>query len=151
MGGYLWRNDKARFNQTYERVLTLFPRLQERRQQLAGTLSGGEQQMVAIGRAMMTGPELLILDEPSLGLAPLMVKEVFDFLGRLHGQEDLTILLVEQVASVALKLCERAYVLENGRVSLTGSSRELANNRRIRELYLGVGATETQMVEDSTR
>ena len=151
MGGYLWRNDKARFNRTYERVLTLFPRLQERRQQLAGTLSGGEQQMVAIGRAMMTGPELLILDEPSLGLAPLMVKEVFDFLGRLHGQEDLTILLVEQVASVALKLCERAYVLENGRVSLTGSSRELANNRRIRELYLGVGATETQMVEDSTR
>ncbi len=141
MGGYLWRNDKKHFDSTYERVLNLFPRLAERKHQLAGTLSGGEQQMVAIGRAMMTGPSLLILDEPSLGLAPLMVKEVFNYLEQLHREEGLTILLVEQVASVALKLTDRGYVLENGRLALSGSSEELRNNPRIRELYLGVGAT----------
>lgn len=139
MGGYLWRNDKPKFNRVFERVLNLFPRMAERRQQLAGTLSGGEQQMLAIGRAMMTCPSLLILDEPSLGLAPLMVKEVFNYLEQLHREEGLTILLVEQVASVALKLSDRGYVLENGRIALSGTSEELKSNPRIRELYLGVG------------
>ncbi len=148
MGGYLFRNDKKIFNSTYDRVLKLFPRLVERKEQLAGTLSGGEQQMLAIGRAMMTRPELLILDEPSLGLAPLMVKEVFDYLAKLHREEGLTILLVEQVAAVALKLCERGYVLENGRVGLSGTSSDLMNNPRIRELYLGVGATDIALVEE---
>jgi len=139
MGGYLWRNDKKKFEAVYQNVLELFPRLNERKQQMAGTLSGGEQQMVAIGRAMMTRPALLILDEPSLGLAPLMVKEVFEYLTKLHREEGLTILLVEQVASVALKLAQRGYVLENGRLALSGSSESLQNNPRIRELYLGVG------------
>jgi branched-chain amino acid transport system ATP-binding protein len=141
MGGYLWRNDKKRFEQLYNRILELFPRLNERKNQLAGTLSGGEQQMLAIGRAMMSDPALLILDEPSLGLAPLMVKEVFSYLERLHREAGLTILLVEQVAAVALKLCDRGYVLENGRLALSGNSAELKDNPRIRELYLGVGAT----------
>ena len=139
MGGYLWRNDKKKFEAVYQNVLELFPRLNERKQQMAGTLSGGEQQMVAIGRAMMTRPALLILDEPSLGLAPLMVKEVFEYLTKLHREEGLTILLVEQVASVALKLAHRGYVLENGRLALSGSSESLQNNPRIRELYLGIG------------
>lgn len=141
MGGYLWRYDKKRFDSVYARVLKLFPRLNERKNQLAGTLSGGEQQMVAIGRAMMTCPSLLILDEPSLGLAPLMVKEVFNYLELLHREEGLTVLLVEQVAAVALKLSDRGYVLENGRVALSGTSEELKRNPKIRELYLGVGAT----------
>ena len=149
MGGYLWRKDKTRFDSVFERVMRLFPRLKERRTQMAGTLSGGEQQMLAIGRAMMTCPDLLILDEPSLGLSPLMVKEVFSFLGQLHQQEGLTILLVEQMAAVALKLCQRAYVLENGRLSLSGSSAELQRNPRVRELYLGVGKAETALAEES--
>ncbi len=140
MGGYLFRRDKKTFQETIERVLSLFPRLQERRDQLAGTLSGGEQQMLAIGRAMMTRPRLLILDEPSLGLAPVIVREVFGFLGRLHRQEGLTILLVEQVASVALKLADRGYVLERGRVALSGTCAELRQNPQVKELYLGVGA-----------
>ncbi len=141
MGGYLWRNDKKKYNSVFDKVLSLFPRLAERRNQLAGTLSGGEQQMVAIGRAMMTCPSLLILDEPSLGLAPLMVKEVFNYLQKLHQEEGLTVLLVEQVASVALKLSDRGYVLENGRLALSGTSAELSTNPRIRELYLGVGSS----------
>lgn len=140
MGGYLLRSHKKEFEAEIERVLSLFPRLRERSGQLAGTLSGGEQQMLAIGRAMMLRPKLLILDEPSLGLAPVIVREVFEFLGRLHRQEGLTILLVEQVASVALKLADRGYVLERGRMALTGTCAELRQNPQVKELYLGVGA-----------
>ncbi len=139
MGGYLLRGNKKVFNEEIERVLSLFPRLRERGGQLAGTLSGGEQQMLAIGRAMMTRPRLLILDEPSLGLAPVIVREVYDFLGQLHKKQGLTILLVEQVASVALKLADRGYVLERGRIALEGTCAELKQNPQVKELYLGVG------------
>ncbi len=139
MGGYLFKGDKKVFNEEIERVLSLFPRLRERSGQLAGTLSGGEQQMLAIGRAMMTRPRLLILDEPSLGLAPVIVREVYDFLGRLHRQKGLTILLVEQVASVALRLADRGYVLERGRIALSGTCDDLKQNPQVKELYLGVG------------
>jgi branched-chain amino acid transport system ATP-binding protein len=119
-----------------ETVYDMFPRLRERVSQLGGSLSGGEQQMLAIGRAMMARPRMLMLDEPSLGLSPLMVTEVFKGLARLK-QSSLTILLVEQNALAALRFSDRTYVLENGSVALEGASRELIANRRVREAYLG--------------
>jgi branched-chain amino acid transport system ATP-binding protein len=140
VGGYQWRRDHRVFGDTLEGVLTLFPRLAERRQQLAGTLSGGEQQMLAIGRALMSRPKLLMLDEPSLGLAPRVVQELFDFLGRLHREQGLSILLVEQAAALALTFAERGYVLENGRVALSGRGDELRADPRVQEVYLGAGA-----------
>jgi len=117
-------------------VCTLFPRVRERLRQRAGTLSGGEQQMVAIGRALMSHPTLLLLDEPSLGLAPLVTQAIFDALGELN-REGLTILLVEQNAHLALSCSSRGYVLETGRVLLTGSAAELLQDARVREAYLG--------------
>ena len=120
-----------------ERIFTLFPRLEERRKQLAGTMSGGEQQMLAIGRAMMANPKLLLLDEPSMGLAPLVVQEIFRVLERLRAETGMTILLVEQNAKAALKLADRGYVLETGKVILEGVAGELLENADVKRAYLG--------------
>ena len=119
-----------------ERAMDLFPRLKERRNQLAGTLSGGEQQMLAISRALMSRPKLLLLDEPSLGLAPLIVKEIFAVIRRVRD-EGVTILLVEQMANQALKVSDRAYVLKNGLIVTSGSAKDIANDPAVREAYLG--------------
>src|SRR3989442_13443324 len=121
----------------YRRVFSFFPRLEERRDQQAGTLSGGEQQMLALGRAMMARPRLLLLDEPSLGLAPLVVKEIFRALGRMNEEEGLTVLVVEQNANLALAASVRAYVLEAGRVAVAGPAEELRRNESVRRSYLG--------------
>ncbi len=128
--------DRKQFHRDLDHVCTLFPRVKERLRQRAGTLSGGEQQMVAIGRALMSRPTLLLLDEPSLGLAPLVTQAIFDALGELN-REGLTILLVEQNAHLALSCSSRGYVLETGRILLTGSAAELLQDSRVREAYLG--------------
>ncbi len=119
-----------------ENVYEKFPRLKERRKQVAGTLSGGEQQMLAMGRAMMSNPKLVMLDEPSMGLAPLLVEQIFDIIKELH-QAGTTILLVEQNAAMALEVADRAYVLETGKISMSGTGRELAESPAIKEAYLG--------------
>lgn len=126
----------SEFADQAERIFSLFPRLKERRRQLAGTLSGGEQQMVALGRALMSKPELLLLDEPSLGLAPLMVEEVFRAVGEIN-REGATILLIEQNAMAALEVAHYGYVLETGSVVLEGPGRELLKDERVRKAYLG--------------
>jgi branched-chain amino acid transport system ATP-binding protein len=123
-----------------ERVYALFPRLADRRRQIAGYLSGGEQQMVAIGRALMSQPRVLALDEPSLGLAPMIVSEIFDSIRRLRESSGLTILLVEQNASRALAIADYAYIMENGRVVLDGTGAQLSSNADVREFYLGLSA-----------
>jgi len=135
MGAYA-RNDSRAVASDVERVFTLFPRLKERRRQTAGTLSGGEQQMLAIARALMSRPKLLLLDEPSMGLAPLMVEKIFDVV-RTIASEGVTLLLVEQNARLALEISRRGYVLEGGLVTLTGEGRTLLHDPRIREAYLG--------------
>ncbi len=122
------------------RVLALFPRLEERIAQRAGTLSGGEQQMLAIGRALMSKPRLLLLDEPSLGLAPLVVKQIFGAIRRLNAEAGVTVLLVEQNANLALRLAHRGYVLVNGRITMAGTGAELLAREEIRDAYLGGGA-----------
>jgi branched-chain amino acid transport system ATP-binding protein len=122
---------------TFDRVFTMFPRLAERRKQPAGTMSGGEQQMLAIGRCLMGQPRLIMFDEPSLGLAPAIVQEVFRIIRRLN-EDGLTILLVEQNVTASLKIADRGYVLENGRIELSGSGSELLNNDRVRQAYLGL-------------
>ncbi len=119
-----------------EKVYELFPRLKERRGQVAGTLSGGEQQMLAMGRALMSRPKLMMLDEPSMGLAPILVQQIFDIIGELH-KAGTTILLVEQNAEMALRIADRAYVLETGAVTLTGTGTELAKSDAVRKAYLG--------------
>ena len=119
-----------------EHVYELFPRLKERRRQVAGTLSGGEQQMLAMGRALMSHPKLLMLDEPSMGLAPILVEQVFDIIRSLH-KEGTTILLVEQNAQMALSVADRAYVLETGKITLSGTGAELARSEEVRKAYLG--------------
>ncbi|RKJ76399.1 ABC transporter ATP-binding protein [Pyramidobacter sp. CG50-2] len=119
-----------------EKVFALFPRLKERRRQVAGTLSGGEQQMLAMGRALMSRPKLLMLDEPSMGLAPLLVEAIFDIIGNLHAN-GATILLVEQNARMALSIADRGYVLETGRIVATGTGRELLDSPAIKKAYLG--------------
>jgi branched-chain amino acid transport system ATP-binding protein len=128
---------RAQAASTLDQVLAMFPRLAERRRQLAGTLSGGEQQMLAIGRCLMGAPELIMFDEPSLGLAPLVVQEVLHTIRALNGR-GLTILLVEQNVAVSLKISARAYVLENGRVAMSGSGSELLHDDRVRQAYLGL-------------
>jgi branched-chain amino acid transport system ATP-binding protein len=128
---------KPRRKETMEWVFSIFPRLKERRKQMAGTLSGGEQQMVAVGRGMMSRPKLLMLDEPSLGLAPLMVREVFNVVTRVNS-EGVTVLLVEQNVKHTLSIATRAYVLENGRISMEGKGPDLLNNEHVRKAYLGI-------------
>jgi branched-chain amino acid transport system ATP-binding protein len=135
MGAYA-RSDRAGVAADQERSFTLFPRLKERRKQTAGTLSGGEQQMLAIARALMSRPKLLLLDEPSMGLAPLMVEKIFDVI-RAIAAEGVTLLLVEQNARLALEVSHRAYVLEGGLITLTGEGKTLLHDPRIREAYLG--------------
>ena len=137
MGAYL-RRDRAANARNLDRVLALFPRLAERRKQAGGTLSGGEQQMLAIGRALMAEPRLLLLDEPSLGLAPILVHTIFEAIDAIN-REGTTVLLVEQNANAALKHSHRGYVLESGRVVMEGPSAELASDARVREAYLGEG------------
>jgi branched-chain amino acid transport system ATP-binding protein len=136
MGAMLPRARKAR-EQTLEQVYAMFPRLAERRAQAAGTMSGGEQQMIAIGRCLMGQPELIMFDEPSLGLAPLVVQEVLHTIHALNGR-GLTILLVEQNVAVSLKISNHAYVLENGRVVMSGAGQELLHDDRVRQAYLGL-------------
>ncbi|MFN4017477.1 MAG: ABC transporter ATP-binding protein [Reyranella sp.] len=137
MGAIL--GDPANFKADLDRVFAMFPRLAERRDQRGGTLSGGEQQMLAIGRALMSRPRILLLDEPSLGLAPLIVRQIFDSIGRIAREEGVTIFLVEQNAFHALRLADRGYVLANGRVRLSGSGRELLANQEVRAAYLEGG------------
>ena len=133
MGAYTHPNDMA---ENMTRVYDQFPRLKERRKQIGGTLSGGEQQMLAMGRALMSEPKLLMLDEPSMGLAPLLVEQIFDIIRELHKTGS-TILLVEQNAQMALQVADRAYVLESGRIALSGSGKELIESDSIRKAYLG--------------
>lgn len=135
MGAFI-RKDKREIANDIEMVYTYFPRLKERHKQLAGTLSGGEQQMLAIGRALMTKPKLLLLDEPSMGLAPILVDEIFSMIQTINGAGT-TILLVEQNANKALRIAHRGYVLETGVIKLTGSSEELMSNDEVRSAYLG--------------
>ena len=141
MGAYL-RKHGAEFNQDLERVYTLFPRVKERREQIAGTLSGGEQQMVAMGRALMARPRLLCMDEPSMGLSPIFVEQVFDIIQEINRQGT-TIFMVEQNANMALSIANRAYVLQTGMVVLSGAADELRRNPLIREAYLGELQVET--------
>ena len=134
MGAFIKKN--ANVEQDKERVFEQFPRLKERRKQIAGTLSGGEQQMLAMGRALMSSPKLLMLDEPSMGLAPILVEQVFDIITALH-KAGTTILLVEQNAEMALAVADRAYVMETGRITLSGSGKELAASEEVQKAYLG--------------
>lgn len=143
LGGFrLYQAKTPGWRQTLEQVFELFPRLQERRGQLAGTLSGGERQMLALGRALMAQPQVLMLDEPSLGLAPRVVREIFQIIARLR-RTGVSILLVEQNARAALQVADYAYVLETGEVVLEGPANELSDNPRVIESYLGLGKTQT--------
>jgi branched-chain amino acid transport system ATP-binding protein len=135
MGAYLCK-DRQKISENLERVFALFPRLKERRKQVGGTLSGGEQQMLATGRAMMSNPRVLLMDEPSMGLAPVLVDSVFDTIRQLH-QEGTTILLVEQNARVALQVASRGYVLQTGEIVLSDSAENLRQNEIVRKSYLG--------------
>jgi branched-chain amino acid transport system ATP-binding protein len=130
--------DKSRTEALFERVYALFPRLAERHKQSAGTLSGGERQMLAVGRALMSEPKMLMLDEPSLGLAPAVVETMYDRLEQLHD-DGLTLLLAEQSIPLALGIADYAYVLQTGRIALQGKASELENNEQVREIYLGIG------------
>lgn len=134
MGAYIRKDDlSASMKEVYER----FPRLKERRRQLAGTLSGGEQQMLAVGRALMSKPSILLMDEPSMGLSPLLVKEIFSIIKEVHKQ-GITVLLVEQNAKMALSISDRAYVLETGHISMSGAADELLNDEQVKKAYLGL-------------
>ena len=135
--GSLYGEAKAKRHETIEHVYELFPRLKERRKQMTGTLSGGEQQMAAIGRGLMSLPKIMMFDEPSLGLAPILVKEVFEMIKRIK-KEGVTILLVEQNVTQTLAMCDRAYVLENGRIVLEGTGEELMADEKVKEAFLGI-------------
>ena len=135
IGAYL-RRDKESIKEDIEHIYTLFPRLHEREWQLAGTLSGGEQQMLAVGRAIMTQPRILMMDEPSLGLAPIVVKEIFSIIRTLN-ETGMTILLIEQNANAALRCSHRAYVMETGRITMSGPSANLLADKRVQDAYLG--------------
>jgi len=135
--GSLYGKSKSKRNETMEYAYSLFPRLKERRKQIARTLSGGEQQMLAVGRGLMSLPKLMMFDEPSLGLAPILVQNIFDLIKKVN-KEGVTILLVEQNVTQTLAMCDRAYVLENGRNVLEGTGQELMANSHVREVYLGI-------------
>ena len=135
MGAYIIK-DAKQINENLERVYHHFPRLKERIRQLGGTLSGGEQQMLATGRALMTNPKILLMDEPSMGLSPILVNEIFSIIEQLHAS-GITILLVEQNAKKALAVADRAYVLETGKISMSGPAKKLAEDDRVRKAYLG--------------
>jgi branched-chain amino acid transport system ATP-binding protein len=135
MGAYV-RNDKAGIDADIEKWFAIFPRLKERASQMAGTLSGGEQQMLAMARALMSHPKLLLLDEPSMGLAPIMVEKIFDVVRTISAQ-GVTILLVEQNAKLALEAADRGYVMDSGLITISGNAKDLLNNPRVREAYLG--------------
>ena len=135
IGAYL-RNDKDEIEKDIKWVYELFPRLEERNWQLAGTLSGGEQQMLAVGRGLMARPKVLMMDEPSLGLAPIVVQGIFDIIREINHQ-GVTILLIEQNANMALKIADLAYVMETGRITMTGTGKELLENEAVKEAYLG--------------
>jgi branched-chain amino acid transport system ATP-binding protein len=136
MGAYT-RRDRAGINADLERIFQLFPRLKERAKQAGGTLSGGEQQMLAVGRALMSRPKLLLLDEPSMGLAPMLIQQIFSIIGEINRQGT-TVLLVEQNAQQALKISHRAYVLETGRIVKSGTGADLLHDPAVKEAYLGV-------------
>ena len=136
IGAYL-RRDREHIREDLERMMELFPILCQRQSQLGGTLSGGEQQMLAIARALMGRPQLLLLDEPSLGLAPMIVQQIFEILRQIHQQQQTTILLVEQNARLALQLADRGYLLENGKIQLTDTTANLLGNEEVRKAYLG--------------
>ncbi|MBU1184235.1 MAG: ABC transporter ATP-binding protein [Pseudomonadota bacterium] len=137
MGAFL-RKDKADIARDMEYIFSLFPILKERRHQQGGTLSGGEQQMLAISRALMARPRLLLLDEPSLGLAPILVQQIFQMIGKINEESRTTILLVEQNANMALKIAHRGYVMENGRITLEGAAASLLDNEDVKRAYLGL-------------
>lgn len=135
MGAYLRSDNKIQ--EDLDKVYQRFPRLKERKGQLAGTLSGGEQQMLAMGRALMSKPKLLLLDEPSMGLSPILVNEIFKIIQEINKEDGVTVLLVEQNANKALSIANRAYVLETGNITISGDAKEVANNPKVREAYLG--------------
>lgn len=135
MGGY-YRNDKAQIAKDFEMIYEFFPRLKERKDQLAGTLSGGEQQMLAMGRAMMSRPKLLLLDEPSMGLAPLIVKQIFEII-KLISCQGVSILLVEQNAKLALEISDRGFVMESGKITMSGKASDLLHDEKVLHAYLG--------------
>ena len=136
LGGYVHRRDRKGMNETLERILAMFPILDEKKDESAGSLSGGQQQMVAVGRALMGRPKLLMLDEPSLGLAPLVVKQVFETVQQINA-EGTTVLLAEQNAYAALKIASRAYVIENGKLVMQGDRDEMLGNEAVRKAYIG--------------
>ncbi len=136
IGAYL-RKDKENFKKDIAFIHEMFPRLKERAKQLSGTLSGGEQQMLAVGRALMSNPKVMMMDEPSLGLAPLVVKDIFNIIQKVNKERGMTILLIEQNANAALKIADYGYVMETGNIGLEGTGQELLANERVKELYLG--------------
>lgn len=136
IGAYL-RKDKENFKEDIAFIHEMFPRLKERAKQLSGTLSGGEQQMLAVGRALMSNPKVMMMDEPSLGLAPLVVKDIFNIIQKVNKEKGVTILLIEQNANAALKIADYGYVMETGKIGLEGTGTELLANDRVKELYLG--------------
>jgi len=138
VGGHT-RKDSAGFKRDKELVYDYFPRLRERRNQLSGFLSGGEQQMLAIGRSLMARPKLMLLDEPSLGIAPLLVQEIFQLIKKINTEEKTTILLVEQNANIAFSICDQAYIMEGGRVAMSGTTEQMKSNDDVKEFYLGMG------------
>lgn len=140
LGSFTWvrKKDRSFYHSEMEKIYQMFPILYERRNQKAGTMSGGEQQMLAIGRALMSQPKLIMLDEPSLGLAPKVVYMMFDVIRELNERFRLPILLIEQDAEIALEICDRGYVMESGRIVLNGTGKELANEPKVKEIYLGM-------------
>lgn len=141
IGAYL-RKDKENFKKDIAFIHEMFPRLKERAKQLSGTLSGGEQQMVAVGRALMSNPKVMMMDEPSLGLAPLVIKDIFNIIQKVNKEKGMTILLIEQNANAALKIADYGYVMETGKIRLEGTGQELLANEQVKELYLGKSQSE---------
>ena len=137
MGAFM-RNDTQQIKQDLDYVYSLFPILEERRNQDGGTLSGGEQQMLAVSRALMAKPQLLLLDEPSMGLAPLIIKQIFEIIKKINQENNVTIFLVEQNANQALQIADRGYVIENGKITITGSAESLLSNQDVQKAYLGL-------------